>query len=129
MGCKNNSSPSHMCCFNVVLKYLKITKNFNLLRKARLRVTILSGEDLGFSRGGVRIFKKNFQKTCRHFFRSTELIFRALTKHRLVPVLAKFSAPQSNFLKKQAKNAFLGTFWKILTKKNRGFSARAPPSK
>ena len=62
MGCKNKSSPSHMCYFNVVFKYLKITKNFNMLRKARQRVTILSGEDLRFSRGGVQIFKKKIRK-------------------------------------------------------------------
>ena len=38
-------------------------------------------------------FSNNFRKFCRSFFRSTELIFRALPKHSLVPVLAKFSAP------------------------------------
>ena len=37
--------------------------------------------------------------------------------------MVKFSA-----LKKQAEKAFLGTFWKTLTKKSH-FLARAPPSK
>ena len=51
------------------------------------------GADLGFSRGGGDFEK--FSKFCRSFFRSTELIFRALPKHGLVRVLAKFSAPQA----------------------------------
>ena len=57
-------------------------------------------------RGGSRGWGADFQNL---FFRSTEVIFRALPKHGLVPVLA-----------------FLGTFWKILTKKSRFFGARSP---
>ena len=78
-----------------------------------------------FSRGGG--FSKNFQNFCiliDLFFRSTKLIFRALPKHGLVPVLA----PQAKFWKSCPEKAFLGTFWKILTK-NRVFSVRDPPSK
>ena len=54
-----------------------------------------AGADLGFSRGR-RIFK-NFSKILSTFFRSTELIFRVLPKHCLVPVFAKFSAPHVKF--------------------------------
>ena len=53
-----------------------------------------SGADLEFS-------SKNFRKFVDLFFRSTELIFRALPKHCLVPVLAKLSAPQAKFCKKK----------------------------
>ena len=43
-------------------------------------------------------------------------MFRALPKHCFVPILAKTSAPQAKFL---------GTFWKILTKKSRFLGARS----
>ena len=56
-------------------------------------------------RGGSRIFSRgaDFQKKFENFddlffFRSTKLNFRALPKHCVAPILAKFSAP------------FLGTF-------------------
>ena len=55
-----------------------------------------AGADLGFSRGGADFQKifKNFRKNLStFFFRSAELIFRALPKHCL------------NILKKQAKKA------------------------
>ena len=94
--------------------------NMKLFKK----VFMCSWADLGFSREGGGIFKK----FCRPFFRSTKLIFRALPKHCFVHILAKFSAPQAKFKKKkQARKAFLGTFWKMLTKKNRVFSVRSPP--
>ena len=89
-----------------------------------------AGADLGFSRGGGRIFKKISKiLTTFFFFRSTKLIFRALPKHCFAPILAKFSAPQANFWKKKVKKPFLGTFWKILTKKNRVFFGARSPSK
>ena len=47
-----------------------------------------------FSRG-ERIFKKIFENFVDLYFRSTELIFRALPKHGFVTVLAKFSAQQA----------------------------------
>ena len=51
-----------------------------------------------FSRGGGG-FSKNFRKFCRPFiFLGRPNSFsRALPKHSLVPVLAKFSAPQAKF--------------------------------
>ena len=69
------------------------------------------GESRIFSRGGGRILKK-FSKILTTFFfiRSTKLIFRALPKHCFAPILAKFSAPQANFLKNSQKKLFLGTF-------------------
>ena len=89
----------------------------------------LDGADLGFSRGGGRIFEKisKILTTFFFFFRSTKLIFRALPKHCFAPILAKFCAPQANFWKNSKKKPFLGTFWKILTKKIAFFLARAPP--
>ena len=88
-------------------------------------------------RGGSRIFsggregrfsKKN-QKICRpfsFFFKSTKFIFWALPNLYKDPILTKFTAPQANFWKNRPKKAFLGTFWKILTKKLRLFGARSP---
>ena len=65
-----------------------------------------------FSRGeGLADFQKTFEKFVDLFFESTKLIFRALPKHKKVPVLPIISAP--NFL-------FWPKFWKL---------ARAPPSK
>ena len=59
---------------------------------------IATGADLGFSRegGGGGGFSKNFDDLF-FFFRSTKLIFRALSKHCFGPTLAKFCAPQANF--------------------------------
>ena len=75
---------------------------------------VQSGADLGFSRGGGRIFKK-FSKilTTFFFFRSTKLIFRALPKHCFAPILAKFSAPQANFSKNSQKSRFWALFEKF----------------
>ena len=53
------------------------------------------------------------------------MIFRALPKHGLVPVWAKFSGLRQNFEKNSPNKAFLGTFWKVLTKKSRFFGARS----
>ena len=70
----------------------------------------------GFSKGRPNWFS---------FFRSTKLIFWALLNHSKDPIFTKFSAPHAKFWKNRPKKAFLGNFWKILTKK----SARAPLSK
>ena len=89
-------------------------------------------EQRTFSRGGEggggRIFKKkisrifkNFQEFCRPSFKSTKLIFRALPKHYKDPVLAKIKK------RNRPKKAFLGTFWKTLTKKLRFFRLALPP--
>ena len=82
-------------------------------------------------RGGSRIFSRGgggFSKILSaFFFRSTELIFRAIPTHSLVPVLAKISAPLAKFWKNCPKNAFLVLFGKFLPK-NCVFLARAPPS-
>ena len=51
-------------------------------------------------------FSKKFRKFFQPFsFRSTKLIFWALSKHSEDPVLAKFSAQQDKFWKKEAKIA------------------------
>ena len=56
------------------------------------------------------------------------MIFRALPKHWKNPVLVKFFAPQAKSWKTGLhKNAFLGTFWKILTKKMHFFWRALPP--
>ena len=69
-------------------------------------------------RGGFRIFSRRDQKISKNsinlFFRSTKLIFRALTNHYKDPILTKFSAQQAELWKK--KPAIKGvsvTFWKI----------------
>ena len=96
--------------------------------RIRMKIRTRSGSRI-FSRGGGG-FSKNFPKFWRpFFFRSTKLTFRALPKHCLAPILAKLFAPQANFSKKQSKTPFLGTFWKILTKKNRVFFGARSPSK
>ena len=91
-------------------------------------------------RGGSRIFSRgaDFQKIFENFddifFRSTKLIFpnfcqffcQFLPQLFFVPIFANFFAPQANFWKNRPKNAFLGTFWKILTEKLRFFGARSP---
>ena len=81
-------------CINIAFNIVLIFINTILIQY------ILTGADLGFSRGGGRIFKK-FSKilTTFFFYRSTKLIFifRALLKHCFALILAKFSAPQANF--------------------------------
>ena len=64
-----------------------------------------------FSRGGADFQQKKSKILTTFFFRLTKLIFRALSKHCFAPILAKFSAPQAKFRKKQSiKKAVLGTF-------------------
>ena len=71
------------------------------------RLCLNSGTDLGISRGGGRIFKKNVENFVDFFCRPTKLILRALPKHYKNPVLAKISAPQATFWKKKVeKGAF-----------------------
>ena len=89
---------------------------------------LYTGADLGFSRGGGRIFKKFSKILTTFFFRSTKLIFRALPKHCFAPILAKFSAPQANFWKNSQKSRFwalfekfwqkIAFFWRALPLKN-----------
>ena len=69
--------------------------------------------DLGFSRGGAD-FQKNFKNFVDLFFRSTNLIFRALLNHCFARFLTKLRRRQ-NF-EKEAKKAFFGTFWKMTKK-------------
>ena len=79
-----------------------------------------------FLEGNQGGFSKISLKFGKSFFSSTELIFWALPSHCEDPIFTKFSAPQANFLKKkQAKKAFLGIFWKKLTKKSRFFRVRS----
>ena len=84
------------------------------------------GADLGFSRGGDSL--ENFVDI---FLGRPKLIFWALPKHCFAPYFGKIFLRRRQIFgkKKQSKKAFLGTFWKILTKKNYVFSARAPPLK
>ena len=61
------------------------------------RTTIITrGGSRIFSRGGGADFQKIFQNFDDLFFRSTKLIFQALSKHCFAPTLAKFSAQQAN---------------------------------
>ena len=65
------------------------------------------------------------------FFKTTQLIFRALPKNYEDPDLVKFSAPQAKkkakgSLKKQAKKRFLALFGKFRPKKFRFFGALSP---
>ena len=85
--------------------------------KSTKKCTLEAGADLGFSRGGGGGFSKILST---FFHRSTELIFRALPTHTLVPVLGKV-------LKKQSKKGVFGNFWKILTKKTAFFWRARPP--
>ena len=57
----------------------------------------------GGGRGG---FVKKFPKVLTTFFRSTNLIFQALSKQSTDPVLAKISAPQAKFEKTGQKRRF-----------------------
>ena len=66
-----------------------------------------SGADLGFSRGAD--FQKKFRKLWRPFFLGRP--------NWLSSPKALFCINLANFWKK-SKAAFLGTFWKVLTKKN-----------
>ena len=77
------------------------------------KCSLYSGADLGFSRGGGGGFSKNFDDLFFFFFRSTKLIFRALPEHCFAPMLAKFSAPQANFLKNSQKSRFWAIFEKF----------------
>ena len=72
------------------------------------------GADLAFSRRGI--FRK-FPKT----FLGRPFLLRALPND-YQDLLTKCSAPKANFWPK----AFLGTLWKVLTKKLRVFGARCP---
>ena len=86
-----------------------------------------TGADLGFSRGGGRIFKKISKiLTTFFFFRSTKLIFRALPKHGFVPILAKFFAPQAKFWKKQAKKGVFRHFLENFDRKIAFFRPAVP---
>ena len=64
--------------------------------------TFGSGADLGFCRGGR--FSKKFQNFV--FFKSTELIFRAVPKQGLVPVLVPVLRRRQNFEKTVQKKLF-----------------------
>ena len=66
---------------------------------------ILSTFDESSSSSILRL-SNNFQKFVNIFFRSTKLIFGVLANHYKDLVLDEFSAPQSNFGKKQPKKAF-----------------------
>ena len=57
------------------------------------------------------------------------MIFRALQKQCFAPILAKFSAPQANFKKKQTKKAVFGHFLKNFDKKIAFFFGARSPSK
>ena len=89
---------------------------------------------INFSQGRIFLrgfeFSKEIRNFCRIFFRSTKLIFSALPNQYKNLIFTKHSAPQANVWKKdRPKKAFLGTFYKILTKKNCVFSSRISLSK
>ena len=65
--------------------------------------------DLGFYRGGEGAdFQKKIRKFCRPFFLGRPNRFSELCLRPKRPCMARFSAPQANFLKTQAKETFLG---------------------
>ena len=88
------------------------------------------GADLGFSRGGgggccccgFPKKKSNFV----YFFVGRANWFSELSQSTKKPCCEQNFSAAGNILKKKAKKAFLGTFWKFLTKKLR-FLARSPP--
>ena len=61
------------------------------------------------------------------FQKFLNLIFRALQIYYRDPILSKFFCAADRCLKNQAKKGISRNFWKILTKNNCVFSARAPP--
>ena len=77
----------------------------------------------------------DFQKYSKIFFKVDQIDFQSYSKSVKRPIQnqswSKFLGRRQNFEKqaKKQKKAFLGTFWKILTKNNSVFLARAPPSK
>ena len=82
-----------------------------------------------FSRGG-RIFKK-FSKiltTFLFFFWVDQIDLPSSPRAVKIPCFGQIFCAAGNFLKKKnrSKTPFLGTFWKILTKKTRFFGARSP---
>ena len=80
---------------------LHALKNFESIRG--------SGADLGFSGGGAD-FQTIFDNFVDLFFRSTELIFRALPKQVLSLFLPKILRRRRTF-EKQSKKAFLGALF------------------
>ena len=68
----------------------------------KMKLQPLAGADIGISRGGGRIFKK-MKLLSKPFFRSTDMIFWALTKTLFWP---NFLRRRWNFEKK-SKKAFL----------------------
>ena len=92
-------------------------------------VTADSGADLGLSRGGGGGggFSKRKSKVSTTFFLGRLIDFLSSPKALFCPYFGKIFCAEGRFLKKkQSKKAFLGTFWKILTKKLRFFGARSP---
>ena len=87
-----------------------------------------SGADLGFSRGVGAGFQKEVENfdDLFFYFRSTQFDFLSSPKALFCPYFGKSFCAAGKFLKKQSKTAFLGTFWKILTKKLLFFGARSP---
>ena len=78
---------------------------------------IEAGADIGFCRGEGADFQK-ISKILSTFFRSAKLIFWALLNQYKGTILTKFSAPQSNFRKKnRPKN--LGSVGQKWISKNR----------
>ena len=73
----------------------------------------------------------DFQKYSKIFFKVDQIDFQSYSKSVKRPFWSKFLRRRQNFEKqaKKQKKAFLGSFWKILTKNNSVFLARAAPSK
>ena len=109
--------------------YYSIHNQKNKFTKFWSFVVLLVRLDLEFSRGGLRIFQKknlNFAE----FFQVDQIDFpntrRILwTMKTFCPKFQNLWA-RGNIFEKKAKNAFLGTFWKISIKKSRFFHTRSP---
>ena len=81
-----------------------------------------SGADLGWGR-----FSKSFENFVDLFFKSTKLIFRALTNHFKDSILTKLSEPQAKIFLKKAKNGVFRHFLKNVDQKIAFFRRALPP--
>ena len=96
----------------------------NYWNGTRLEVWSHSGADLGISRGGD--FQKNFKNFVDLFFLNRPNWFSEVLQITIkTPIWPSFPRRMQIF-EKRSKTAFLGTFWKMLTKKSRFFGARSP---
>ena len=114
--CTQNQVPQKITKTN--LHAIEIFCTFVIDLLILLKMVLIAGADLRFSQGGRGDL----------FFRSTNLIFRALLKALNRRCFGPIFCAADKFLKNRSKKPFLVTFkknfWKVLTKK---IAARASP--